>query len=123
VLVIIGFIVVFGSIVVGFIMHGGQLAVLVRVSEFIIIGGATSRIPRRARSSAATLASARTTTQSRTWRIPSRCCSPGRSNDHHLSEILDLDRPTPRAPFRRWRAAIPRECDRMPAHGARCVSM
>jgi chemotaxis protein MotA len=39
-LIIIGFVVVFGSIVVGFTMHGGQLLVLWQISEFIIIGGA-----------------------------------------------------------------------------------
>lgn len=39
-LIIVGFVVVFGSIVMGFTMHGGQLAVLIQVSEFIIIGGA-----------------------------------------------------------------------------------
>lgn len=39
-LVIIGFVVVFGSIVAGFLMHGGQLAVLMQINEFIIIGGA-----------------------------------------------------------------------------------
>lgn len=37
---LIGIAVVFGSIVVGFSMHGGQLAVLAQVSELIIIGGA-----------------------------------------------------------------------------------
>ncbi len=36
----IGFIVLFGSLVVGYTMHGGSLAVLMQVSEFIIIGGA-----------------------------------------------------------------------------------
>lgn len=38
--VIIGLGVVFGSIVVGYTMHHGELAVLIQVSEFIIIGGA-----------------------------------------------------------------------------------
>ena len=37
---IVGFIVVFASIYVGYTMHGGSLAVLVQISEFIIIGGA-----------------------------------------------------------------------------------
>lgn len=38
--VLIGFIVVFGSIVAGYTMHGGKIGVLIQVSEFIIIGGA-----------------------------------------------------------------------------------
>ena len=38
--IIIGFAVVFGSIIFGFTMHGGELMVLVQVSELIIIGGA-----------------------------------------------------------------------------------
>lgn len=38
--VIIGFTIVFGSIFVGYTMHGGGFAVLMQVSEFIIIGGA-----------------------------------------------------------------------------------
>jgi len=38
--VIIGFVVVFGSIVVGYTMHHGDLMVLMQVNEFIIIGGA-----------------------------------------------------------------------------------
>lgn len=38
--VIIGLAVVFGSIVVGFTMAGGQIAVLIQISEFIVIGGA-----------------------------------------------------------------------------------
>ncbi len=37
---IIGLIVVFGSIVTGYTMHHGELAVLIQVNEFIIIGGA-----------------------------------------------------------------------------------
>lgn len=37
---IIGLAVVFGSIVVGYTMHGGQLAVLIQVNELVIIGGA-----------------------------------------------------------------------------------
>lgn len=37
---IVGFAIVFGSIYVGYTMHGGNVAVLVQVSEFIIIGGA-----------------------------------------------------------------------------------
>jgi chemotaxis protein MotA len=38
--VIIGYVVVFGSVVLGYTMHGGQLGVLWQVTEFIIIGGA-----------------------------------------------------------------------------------
>ena len=38
--VIIGLVVVFGSIIGGYLMHHGQLAVLIQVNEFIIIGGA-----------------------------------------------------------------------------------
>ncbi len=37
---VIGVIIVFASIVMGFTMHGGKLAVLMQVSEFVIIGGA-----------------------------------------------------------------------------------
>lgn len=37
---IIGLVIVFGSILGGYIMHGGNIAVLIQVSEFIIIGGA-----------------------------------------------------------------------------------
>ena len=37
---IIGLVVVFGSIVGGFVMHHGQVAVLVQINEFLIIGGA-----------------------------------------------------------------------------------
>jgi len=40
VFLIIGLAVVTGSIVLGYTMHGGNLLVLVQVSEFIIIGGA-----------------------------------------------------------------------------------
>jgi len=40
VFVLIGFVVVFGSIVVGYTMHGGKIGVLIQISEFIIIGGA-----------------------------------------------------------------------------------
>jgi chemotaxis protein MotA len=40
VLVIVGFIVVIGSIVLGYTMHGGELGILFQVTEFIIIGGA-----------------------------------------------------------------------------------
>jgi chemotaxis protein MotA len=40
VFVIIGFVVVFGSIVAGYTMHGGKIGVLIQISEFIIIGGA-----------------------------------------------------------------------------------
>lgn len=39
-LVLIGFVVVVGSILGGFIMHGGNLMVLMQTSEFVIIGGA-----------------------------------------------------------------------------------
>jgi len=38
--VIIGLLVVFGSILGGYTMHNGKVAVLIQVSEFIIIGGA-----------------------------------------------------------------------------------
>lgn len=38
--VIIGFLVVFGSVIGGYIMHQGEIAVLLQVSEFMIIGGA-----------------------------------------------------------------------------------
>lgn len=38
--VLIGLLVVFGSILVGYIMHGGKVALLIQISEFIIIGGA-----------------------------------------------------------------------------------
>ena len=39
-LLIIGLAIVFGSIVAGYTMHGGHLAVLIQVNELIIIGGA-----------------------------------------------------------------------------------
>lgn len=39
-LILIGLATVFGSILLGYTMHHGNLAVLVQVSEFIIIGGA-----------------------------------------------------------------------------------
>jgi chemotaxis protein MotA len=38
--IIIGMAIVFGSILVGYTMHNGHLAVLMQISEFIIIGGA-----------------------------------------------------------------------------------
>lgn len=38
--IIIGLLVVFGSIIGGYVMHHGQMAVLMQISEFIIIGGA-----------------------------------------------------------------------------------
>ncbi|MBL0941003.1 MAG: flagellar motor stator protein MotA [Gemmatimonadaceae bacterium] len=38
--VIIGLVVVFGSVIGGYVMHHGQIGVLVQVNEFIIIGGA-----------------------------------------------------------------------------------
>ena len=37
--VIIGLVVVIGSILAGYVMHGGNIMVLVQVTEFIIIGG------------------------------------------------------------------------------------
>lgn len=37
---IVGLAIVFGSIVTGYTMHGGHLAVLIQVNEFVIIGGA-----------------------------------------------------------------------------------
>jgi chemotaxis protein MotA len=40
VFLVIGLVVVFGSIIGGYVMHHGQLGVLVQVNEFIIIGGA-----------------------------------------------------------------------------------
>ena len=40
-LFIIGNVLVFGSIMIGYTMHGGQLAVLIQVNEFVIIGGAS----------------------------------------------------------------------------------
>lgn len=38
--VIIGLALVMGSIIIGFTMAGGQIAVLIQISEFIVIGGA-----------------------------------------------------------------------------------
>jgi len=38
--VIIGYLVVFGAVIGGFVMHGGKIAALIQISEFIIIGGA-----------------------------------------------------------------------------------
>ena len=38
--VIIGLVVIFGSIMVGYMMHGGQIGVLIQINEFIILGGA-----------------------------------------------------------------------------------
>lgn len=38
---IIGIVVVFGSIIAGFTMAGGQISVLIQISEFIVIGGAS----------------------------------------------------------------------------------
>src|SRR5690606_38892809 len=40
VLVILGFLLVFGSVIGGYLMHHGQVMVLMQVNEFIIIGGA-----------------------------------------------------------------------------------
>jgi chemotaxis protein MotA len=37
--VIIGLLIVFGSVLGGYVMHHGQIGVLIQVSEFIIIGG------------------------------------------------------------------------------------
>jgi chemotaxis protein MotA len=37
---VIGFIIVFGSVLAGFTMHGGNVLVLAQVTEFLIIGGA-----------------------------------------------------------------------------------
>lgn len=39
-LLIVGLVIVFGSIIGGYVMHHGQIAVLIQVNEFIIIGGA-----------------------------------------------------------------------------------
>ncbi len=39
-MVIIGLLIVFGSVIGGYLMHHGQLAVLYQPSEFVIIGGA-----------------------------------------------------------------------------------
>ncbi len=39
---IIGLLVVFGSIIGGYVMHHGQLGVLIQVNEFLIIGGAAA---------------------------------------------------------------------------------
>lgn len=38
--VLIGFLIVFGAVIGGFTMHGGKIAALIQISEFIIIGGA-----------------------------------------------------------------------------------
>jgi chemotaxis protein MotA len=38
--VIIGTLVLFGAILGGFTMHGGKVAALIQISEYIIIGGA-----------------------------------------------------------------------------------
>ena len=38
--VIIGALIVFGSVIGGYVMHGGPVLVLIQISEFIIIGGA-----------------------------------------------------------------------------------
>jgi len=40
VLVIVGLVVVFGSVLFGYTMHHGHVAVLLQWAEFIIIGGA-----------------------------------------------------------------------------------
>ena len=39
-LIIIGFVVVIGAVLGGFLMAGGSLGVLVQPSEFVVIGGA-----------------------------------------------------------------------------------
>ncbi len=39
-MVIIGLVIVFGAVLGGYVMHHGQLAVLIQPSEFVIIGGA-----------------------------------------------------------------------------------
>ncbi len=39
-LIIVGLVIVFGSIIGGYVMHHGEIAVLIQVNEFIIIGGA-----------------------------------------------------------------------------------
>lgn len=38
--VLIGIVILFGSLIFGYTMHGGKIAALMQVSEFIIIGGA-----------------------------------------------------------------------------------
>ena len=38
--IIIGFVIVFASILIGYTMHGGKVAALMQINEFIIIGGA-----------------------------------------------------------------------------------
>ncbi len=38
--IIIGFVVVFGGVVIGFLMAGGNLIVLIQISEFVVIGSA-----------------------------------------------------------------------------------
>jgi chemotaxis protein MotA len=40
VFIFIGFVVIFGSLLTGYLMHGGNVMVLLQVGEFIIIGGA-----------------------------------------------------------------------------------
>jgi chemotaxis protein MotA len=40
VFVIIGLLIVFGSVIGGYVMHHGQIGVLIQISEYIIIGGA-----------------------------------------------------------------------------------
>jgi chemotaxis protein MotA len=40
VLVIVGLVIVFAAVIGGYVMHHGELAVLIQVNEFIIIGGA-----------------------------------------------------------------------------------
>ena len=38
--VIVGSLVVMGSIILGYVMHGGHLGILIQINELIIIGGA-----------------------------------------------------------------------------------
>ena len=38
--VIIGLVVVFGAVIGGYVMHHGELAVLIQPNEFVILGGA-----------------------------------------------------------------------------------
>jgi len=40
VLVIVGLVIVFGSVIGGYLMHHGQIGVLIQINEYIIIGGA-----------------------------------------------------------------------------------
>ena len=42
-LLIVGLVVVFGAVVGGFLMAGGELLVLIQPAEFVVIGGAAHR--------------------------------------------------------------------------------